>query len=461
MKTGGNINLRVMKLVLVVKLVTTKSARMYYDGLFKHLEDHHELFRNSIPLVASENVSSPAVREAIVTDFGHRYAEGWPGERVYAGCKYIDKVELDCVDLAKGLFRAEFADVRPISGVCANLAIYSAFTDPNDMLMALAIPNGGHISTGRKAFHGTAGLVHGLRVEYFSFNKEEMNIDVDKTKDKFEKMMKDDHNTPKLAMFGGSLFLFPHPLKELSDFLHSYDVFVCYDSAHVSGLICGGQFQDPLREGADVMTLSTHKTLFGPQGGIILSFDKYSEQIKSATFPGTSSNHHLHNVAGKAVALAEMMEFGAAYAKQVIGNAKALAQSLYENGIDVLGEKNGFTESHQVAVNITAHGKGGDLERDLEQANIILNRQLIPGDIKAGRHYTNPGGLRIGTSEITRLGMKESDMQVIADLMKKVIVDKVSLNVVKEDVSQFRKNFQKIHYAFDKTRDAYDYVRIR
>src|SRR5579883_2623933 len=182
-----------------------KSPRSAYDQIFQSLETHQDWFANSIPLIASENVPSPAVREAILSDFGNRYAEGWAGERVYAGCTYIDQVELLCMELARKLFDAEFADVRPVSGVCANLTVYSAFTDPGDTILALAIPNGGHISSGRKEFNGTAGLVHGLNVEYFAFDKDAWNIDVDKTKDKVKKL-ESEGKKPKLAMFGGSLF---------------------------------------------------------------------------------------------------------------------------------------------------------------------------------------------------------------------------------------------------------------
>jgi len=179
---------------------------------------------------------------------------------------YIDQVERLCIDLAKQLFRAEFVDVRPVSGVCANLVVYTAFTNPGDRILTLAIPNGGHISSGRKDFNGTAGSVHGLDVDYFAFDREQMNIDVDKTKQKVEKMA-EEGKPPKLAMFGGSLFLFPHPMKELAETFRNIGAKVVYDAAHVAGLIAGGKFQDPLREGADAVCLSTHKTLFGPQGG--------------------------------------------------------------------------------------------------------------------------------------------------------------------------------------------------
>ncbi len=314
---------------------------------------------------------------------------------------------------------------------------------------------------GRKDFSGTAGAVHGLEVEYFPFDRKEMNIDVDKAKEKIAKMAKEENKPPKLAMFGGSLFLFPQPVGELAEQLHNVGATVAYDAAHVSGLIAGGIFQDPLREGADAMCMSTHKTLFGPQGGTVISFEKYAEQIKKATFPSNTSNHHLHNLAGKAVAFAEMIEFGRQYVRQVVANAKALSQALYERGVNVLAEHKGFTESHQVAVDVTKYGLGGDMERVLESANIIVNRQLLPGDIQAGRHYTNPGGIRIGTSEITRIGMKENEMSEIAELIKRLVVDKQDPKKVREDVAEFRKDFQKVHYCFENAKKAYEYIRVR
>jgi glycine hydroxymethyltransferase len=400
------------------------------------------------------------VRETSTTDFGNRYAEGWPGERVYAGCTYIDEVELMCIDLMKRLFDAEFVDVRPISGVVANLVLYTAFTEPGDVMMALSIPCGGHISMGKKKLGGTAGAVHDLDVQYLALDYKELNIDVDKTKDRVERLV-EKGTPPKLVVFGGSVFPFPHPLEELADVFREIGATVAYDAAHVAGLIAGGRFQDPLREGVDVVTLSTHKTLFGPQHGGILSWEKYAERIKRATFPGLVSNHHLHAVAGVAVACAEMLEFGREYTAQVVKNSKALGQALYERGFDVLAEHKGFTESHVFLVDITKHGDGGTIEEQLEKANIILNRNLLPWDIKEGRHFMHPGGIRLGTSEVTRLGMRESEMAEIAEFVKRVVVDKEDIEKVKRDVTEFRRDFQKVHYCFEELTKAYKYIRIR
>jgi len=427
---------------------------------------HGEFFRKAIPLIASENITSPAVDEACNSDFSHRYAEGWVGQRVYAGCKYIDEIEDICMELAKEYFKCVHADVRPISGVVANLAMYNAFTSENNgKMLIMPIPKGGHISHAPKftksgmAIYGTAGTVRGLNIEYMAFDNNEMNIDPDATAKIIRKVK------PEMVLFGGSVFLFPHPVKELSDVAKEVDANVGYDAAHVAGLIGSGYFQDPLNEGADAMTLSTHKTLPGPQHGALLSNrEDLIDILRSCTFPALLSNHHLHNVAGLAIAFAEMLEFGKEYHKNVIDNAKALGQALYERGINVLMEHKGFTESHQIVVDITNFektiGLGGDIERLVEEANIIINRNLLPWDIAQGRHYQNPGGLRLGTSEVTRLGMGKSEMVDIAEFFKDLLINKKDPKKVKLDVLEFRKDFQEIKYCFQSPNQAHEYMKF-
>ena len=430
------------------------------------LQAHSELFQNAIPLIASENITSPAVDEACASDFSHRYAEGWPGQRVYAGCEYIDKIEIICQDLAKEYFDCIFADVRPISGVMANLVLYNAFTSPNNgRLCSMPIPKGGHIShapmftsSGNPIF-GTAGTVRGLNVRYLAFDEEAMNIDPDES----AKIIREFE--PELILFGASVFLFPHPVKELSDVAKEVGAYVGYDGAHVAGLIGSGYFQDPIREGADAFSLSTHKTLPGPQHGTVLSDrEDLVKDLKHAAFPALFSNHHLHHVAGLAVALAEMLEFGKEYHKQVIENAKAFAQALHERGFNVLCEDQGFTESHQIVVDISNFektiGLGGDIERLLESANIIINRNLLPWDIREGRHYMNPGGLRLGTSEITRLGMGKSEMIDIAEFFKQLIIEQKDPKKVKNEIIEFRKEFQEVKYCFQNINHAYEYIKF-
>ena len=428
--------------------------------------EHHDWFKTSIPLIASENITSPAVDEACNCDFSHRYAEGWSGERVYAGCHYIDQVEDICMDLAKNYFQCKYADVRPISGVVANLVMYNAFTsDNNGKMCCMSIVRGGHISHGPRfaksgrQIYGTAGTTRGIDVEYLAFDNDEMNLDIDAS----AKIIRDFQ--PELVLFGGSVFLFPHPVKELGEVAREVDAYVGYDAAHVAGLIGSGYFQDPLREGVDAMSMSTHKTLPGPQHGTIVSNrEDLIEDFKACAFPALLSNHHLHNVAGLAIALMEMLEFGKEYHKNVIENAKALGQALYERGINVLMEHKGFTESHQIVVDITEFkdnfGLGGDIEKHLEKANIILNRNLLPYDIAQGRHYQNPGGLRIGTSEITRLGMGKNDMTDIAEFFKKLLIDKKDPKKIKNEIAEFRRNFQEVKYCFQDSNTAYEYLKF-
>ncbi len=419
------------------------------EKVFQLLKEHHSWFREVIPLIASENLTSPAVRQALQSDFQHRYAEGLPGERVYAGCKFIDEVELLAIELAKKLFDAPHVNVQPVSGVTANLAMYTALTSPGDRMMCLAIPCGGHISMGKGELGGTAGAVHGLEVRYWPFDEKHMNIDVEKAAQEIA------DTKPKLVLFGGSVMLFPHPVRELSKAAREVGARVAYDAAHVIGLIAGKKFQDPLREGAEVITCSTHKTLPGPQHGMILCTEELGPKIDRAVFPGVVSNHHLHAVAGLAVALAEMLEFGEAYASQIIKNAKALGKALKEHGLDVLCAELGFTESHQLLVQVTRFGDGGRVEALLEKANIILNRNLLPWDIRDGRHFRNPGGVRIGTAEVTRLGMKEPEMERIAEFISRVLVKGERPEEVAREVARFRKDFQTLHYCFDEEADVF------
>lgn len=425
-----------------------------FDHTLELLRKHHDWMKTTVNLIASENVTSPAVREALICDFQHRYAEGWPGERVYAGCVYIDQVELLAIDLAKQLFKAEHANVQPVSGLAANLAMYTALTEPGDLMMCLSIPCGGHISMGKKKFGGTAGAVHGLNIEYFPFDEKRMNIDVDAAVKKIREVK------PKLLLFGGSVFLFPHPVKEFVEVAKEVGVHVAYDAAHVIGLIGGGQFQDPLREGAEIVTCSTHKTLPGPQHGMILCKEELAEPINKAVFPGLVSNHHLHAVAALAIALAEMFEFGGEYTAQIVRNARALGQALHERGFAVLCSDQEFTASHTIVVDITKYGDGGTLEKKLEQAGIVLNRNLLPWDIREGRHYKNPGGIRLGASEVTRLGMKEGEMGEIAEFIKRAVINDEPPKRVAADVAEFRRDYQRVHYAFESATQAYDYIKI-
>ncbi|MEA1997936.1 MAG: serine hydroxymethyltransferase, partial [Euryarchaeota archaeon] len=361
------------------------------ESIVDAVRRHHELYKNALPMIASENITSNKVRLLLASDLSHRYAEGEVGNRFYQGCKYIDVIEAKAIEFAKELFEAEHANVKPISGVTANIAALFALTSPGEKLMALSVPNGGHISHSKVS----VPAMRNLTLETFPYDAREMNIDVD------EMVKSIKLNKPSLLLFGGSLFLFPHPISEAREAADEVGANIVYDGSHVLGLIAGKKFQDPLREGADVLTSSTHKTFPGPQGAILLCKESLKERIDSAVFPGTVSNHHLHHVAGLAVSLAEMLYFGDAYATQIITNAKVLAQSLYEKGFDVLCEHKGFTESHQIAINTLSHGGGAVVAEKLEKANIIINKNMLPSD----KDPEKPAGIRIGVQELTRIGM--------------------------------------------------------
>jgi glycine hydroxymethyltransferase len=403
--------------------------------------------RECINLIASENVVSPAVRAALSSDFEGRYAEGRPGKRYYQGAWMFDEIEIIGQELTKRLFECDNADLMPISGVVANLATLMSLSKYGDRIMSLSLQDGAHIS---QTNISAAGIL-GLKSTYLPFDREEMNIDAERAKKDIIK------TKPKLVIVAGSVYLFPHPVAELKEACEVVGARMMYDGAHVAGLIAGKAFPNPLKEGCDVVTFSSHKTFPGPQGGMMLYNDSVGEdtkkRLRSSVFPKLISSHHLHHVVGKAIAAAEMLEFGKDYAKQIVSNAKTLAAALYGEGIEVLGKKNGFTRSHQVLVDVGEFGGGANVVENLEKANIITSKQLLPG----GADVENPKGIRLGTQELTRIGMKEKDMDTVADFISRIAVKGEEPEQVRLDVIRFKKKFNKVHYCFDEG-EAYDYL---
>ena len=407
---------------------------------------HNAWFKDSIPLIASENLMSPLAREVQNSDLNNRYAEGLPFKRFYQGNIFVDQIESICEDLAKDIFGCKFADVRSPSGTVANLAVLMALTKPRDKMTTVATSDGGHIS---HAKIGAAG-VRGVKTYNYPFDEKNMNIEVEGTKRLLREVR------PKVALFGQSVFLFPTPLDELKETFADVGCSTWYDGAHVMGLIAGKRFQDPLREGIDVISGSTHKTLPGPQHAMIVSDlprPDLEGRLRRGVFPGVTSNHHLHCVAALAVTLAETKEYGEAYADQIVRNAKALGQSLHERGIDVLCEHLGFTESHTLVIDVEEFQGGAKVAKALEDANIIVNKNLLPWD----SNPVKPHGVRLGTQEVTRLGMKEKEMEAVGELIARVVVKGESPDRVRPDVSSFKQQFTKVHYCFFEGEEAYDY----
>jgi glycine hydroxymethyltransferase len=410
---------------------------------------HSVRFERSIPLIASENLLSPYAKELMVSDFHSRYAEGLPGERYYEGNEEVDRVERICLDLARRLFRCSFADVRPISGTVANLAVLKALAEPGQPVGTARLSDGAHISS---ASFGAFGL-RGVSPVYYAWDEERMTIDVPRTR----AILKEAR--PKLCLFGLSLFLFPMPLDELAPTLEEIGARGWYDAAHVLGLIAGGEFQDPLHEGCEVLSASTHKTLPGPQHGILLAETPdpdVEKRLRSGAFPGVTSNHHLHTMAALGVALAEHLAFGREYARQVIANAQALGQALHERGFDVLAPDLGFTRSHTIAVRVVREGGGEAVARSLAQAGIITNKNLLPGDTSPKR----PGGIRLGTPEVTRVGMKEAEMVRIAELFDGLLHKGRSAESIRADAETLKRGHTGLEYCFGAGEAAYRYYDL-
>jgi glycine hydroxymethyltransferase len=392
----------------------------------------------TINLIASENVMSPLAEAAYVSDMMHRYAEGKPFKRYYQGTKYVDEVEVRVAELLGELLGGAHVDPRPISGTIANASVFRVLAPCGGKAVIAPVQAGAHVS------HTKFGTLGALCIEHIEmpYDAENMNVDVDKAVRLIEDVK------PNLVVLGGSVYLFPHPVKEIADAAHSVGAKLLYDAAHVLGLIVGKRWRNPLDYGADVMTSSTHKTFPGPQGGIVASRDKdLLKKIGKSIFPYFVSNHHLHRLPALAVTAVEMKYFGESYADQIVRNARALAEALAAEGFKVLGEHLGYTRSHQVVLDVRPQGGGAKSAVLLEQANIIVNKNLLPYDPPDA--IKDPSGLRLGVQEMTRFGMREDNMKDIARFMRRVLIDKEDPGKVAKEVAEYRKNFVEVKYTFD------------
>jgi len=389
------------------------------NEILNQVNKHEEWrLKQCLNLIPSENVMSPAVRGLLASDLAHRYTAR---DKFYMGTRFTDEIEQCGEKIARELFKAETADLRPLSGHIADLIILANFAEQGDTLLCVSPKNGGYPGMWQE---GLAGLFK-LRTLPFPFSKHDWNIETEKAKEALTRVK------PKIVIFGGSLILFPHPVKELARIARENGAFVGFDGSHVMGLIAGEQFQDPLREGAHALFGSTHKSFFGPQGGIILADKEHGEPLKEKIYPAFVDNAHWNRIAALALALAEMKEFGNAYARQVVRNSQTLAKALSDYGFPVICKHLRFTYSHQVIVDWGDYDKGRTVAEKLQRANIIADCVV-----------------RIGTCEVTRRGMKEKEMLKIAELLKRAIMDEENPNSVKKDVAKLSQFFQKIEYCF-------------
>ena len=355
--------------------------------------------QDGLELIASENFASPAVIAAMGSILTNKYAEGLPGKRYYGGCQHVDELESLCIERAKQLFGAEFANVQPHSGAQANAAVQLALLQPGDTLMGMSLANGGHLS------HGSPANISGkyYNVVSYDVNHETGLIDYDEIRDLAKK------NQPKLMIAGASAYPRAIDFKLFADIAHEVGAVLMVDMAHIAGLVAGGAHQSPVPY-ADIVTTTTHKTLRGPRGGLILAKEEFAKKLNSGVFPGTQGGPLEHVIAAKAICLKEAMsdEFKT-YAHNVVRNAKVLAEALLAEGFDLV---TGGTDNHLMLADLRPmHITGKELQTRCDANHMTLNKNAIPGDPEKPAVTS---GVRIGTAAVTTRGLGETEMKKIA-----------------------------------------------
>ena len=365
--------------------------------------------RQNIELIASENIVSPAVMAAMGSVLTNKYAEGYPGHRYYGGCQFVDEVEQIAIDRACKLFGAKYANVQPHSGAQANLAVYFALLNVGDTVMGMDLSQGGHLT------HGSPVNMSGKNYNFVSYgvSAEDGRIDYAALAKQVAKVR------PKLIVAGASAYPRAIDFEKLAEIAHGYGAMLMVDMAHIAGLVAGGQHQSPVPY-ADVVTTTTHKTLRGPRGGLILTNNEYLiKRINSAIFPGTQGGPLEHVIAAKAVCFGEALkpEFKE-YARKIVENAKALEAELTARGVKLVS---GGTDNHLLLIDLTDEDcTGKELEHNLDEVHITANKNTVPGE-KRSPFVTS--GVRIGTPAVTTRGMGVEEMKIIADCIADCIFD--------------------------------------
>jgi glycine hydroxymethyltransferase len=385
-------------------------------------------------LIASENAMSPAVRSFLGSDLEQRYGNYLGrnlGDRRHSGNRYIQQIEENLTDIIREVLGAPEAELRAISGHVAGLAVIMGLCRPGDTVLELSGPDGGH----RLAAKAAESPLIELEIVPIPFQPTSYNIDAEATCGLVVERQ------PRLVILGSSNFLFPHPVKHLAACLsQSPRTVLAYDASHVLGLMACGEFQDPLKEGAHVVFGSTHKTLPGPQGGLVLASDSHIlDDISTAVCPGIVTNHHLTRSPALAVALLEMRA-NRGYARQVIKNAQCLGKRLSERGLSVVGAACGFSQSHTIIIAVGSLGTGKSVSTLLEDSNIMTSYARLPAELGAE-------GVRLGTAEVTRHGANNEDMTSAADLIADVILGQLSPPEARDAVHAWAARLKGLHYA--------------
>ena len=372
------------------------------------MQSEYQRQQRNIELIASENIASPAVIAAMGSVLTNKYAEGYPGKRDYGGCEVVDVIEQIAIDRAKQLFGAEYANVQPHSGAQANLAAYMAVLQPGDTIVGMDLANGGHLT------HGAKVNLSGKIYNSFSYgvNPETGRIDFNEVEDVIRA------HQPKLVVAGASAYPRAIDFKTFAEIAHRYGALLMVDMAHIAGLVAGGEHMSPVPY-ADIVTTTTHKTLRGPRGGMILAREEFAKKINSAVFPGMQGGPLMHVIAAKAICLKEAMapEFKI-YAQNVRKNAAALAEALVANGFDLVS---GGTDNHLMLVDLRSRGiTGKELQDKLDEVHITINKNAIPND---PQKPSLTSGVRIGTPAATTRGFTPEDMPIIAECIRLIAND--------------------------------------
>ena len=395
--------------------------------IYKAIKKEEKRQKQHIELIASENFTSVAVREAVSSVLTNKYAEGYPNKRYYCGCENIDTVESLAIERAKKLFNSEHANVQPHSGSNANFAVYMALCKPGDTILGMSLPAGGHLT------HGTSVNASGKVFNAISYGLDPQTELIDY--DEVERLAKE--HKPKLIIAGASAYPRIIDFKRFREIADSVGAYLMVDMAHIAGLVATGLHPNPC-EYADVVTTTTHKTLRGPRGGMILCKANIAKKIDSAVFPCTQGGPLEHVIAGKAVMLKEAMqpEFKQ-YQQQVVKNCNVLANELKKYGFRLVS---GGTDNHLVLVDLTPFNvTGKEVSELLHKANITTNKNSIPNE-KLSPTVTS--GLRLGTPAVTTLGMKEDEMKIIAKMIYRVVTEKEkAVKAVKQEVLELMKKF--------------------
>lgn len=363
--------------------------------------------RGNLELIASENIVTPAVMAAMGSHLTNKYAEGYPGKRYYGGCVYVDEVENIAIERVKKIFGAAYANVQPHSGANANLAVYFALLEVGDTILGMNLAHGGHLT------HGSPVNMSGknYHIVPYGVKKETGRIDYEEV----ERLAKEHH--PKLIVAGASAYPRAIDFKEFRRIADEVGAYLMVDMAHIAGLVAAGEHMNPVPY-AHVVTTTTHKTLRGPRGGVILTNDEeIAKKINKAIFPGTQGGPLMHVIAAKAVAFGEALTPAfKAYQHQIVLNAKAMSERFLANGVNLVS---GGTDNHLMLLDLTSnHITGKELEALLDEAHITVNKNAIPFDTE--KPFVT-SGVRIGTPSVTQRGMKEEDCVYIADLITDII----------------------------------------